>query len=320
MISMLRDPAWIDWFHSHHQRRFRETATKFEDYATEVLEVFHPDFVNPDPAGQIGDGGCDGLADFGRLLYACYGTRDRGARHLASKLTSDFERARDSWRHMERWVFLTNAPFGTPALEALTELRRQHCEGTARPLDLSTMNESRFWNEIVSTLELKALDRIFPGCPGTANVELDDLIPLLDAIGTTTPAIEAGVTIRPVPLDKMEYNSLSAPARTELDAGRRLVPRIEDWFADAAEPDLRDQQAEAFRRIYEEQARVTQDPDEILQRVYAAIGGPDFRWNSVRANAVYGVVAFFFDECHIFEEPPQGWTTESVERAFPVRR
>ena len=316
---MMRDPAWMDWFHSQHQRRYRETGTKFEDYATEVLEAFHPDFVNPDPAGQIGDGGCDGLADYGTRLYACYGTRERGARHLASKLTSDFTRARDSWPRVERWVFLTNASFGQPALEALTELRVQHRPGSARPMDLSSMNESRFWNEIVSTLDPSVLDRVFPGCPGTANVELNDLIPLLAEIGTDAPRTSSADHIRPVPLDKMEYNSLSAPARTEFDAGRRLAPRIEGWFADSAEPDLRDQQAAAFRRIYRAHAGVTQNPDEILQRVYAAIGGPDFRFNNVHANAVYAVVAFFFDECHIFEEPPDGWTVDSLERAFPVR-
>jgi hypothetical protein len=309
-----RDPAWLDWYQAQHERGFRLTATAFEKYVTEVLDYFHHDFINPDPAGSLGDGGCDGVAEAGELLYACYGTKGQDEYKLRDKVTGDLSRALDKWPAMQRWRFVTNATFGPLATKAITTAMADHGPSMKRPLNIHRWGDAQFWRHVVSQLERDALDRIFPDAPGVANVELEDMLPLLDRLGEAAPS--PSDEVRPVPLGKMTYNALSLASRNELDAGRRSATRIQTWFAQGSQPDLKDRQAESFRRIYREKSAVTDVAGEILERLYIAVGGSDFRQDSVRANAVYAVTAYFFDECDVFEEPPDGWHEGMPARAF----
>jgi len=90
-----RDAAWLDWYRAQHDRRCLQTGSSFEDYVTAVLSRLHDDFINPSPAGTLGDGGCDGLAEAGDIIYACYGSRAQrdAERKLRAKMERDFARA-----------------------------------------------------------------------------------------------------------------------------------------------------------------------------------------------------------------------------------
>src|SRR3954452_2356541 len=96
---MLLTPNWREWYHFRHQQECFKSGSAFEDYVSSVLSRFHDDFVNPDPCGSLGDGGCDGLAESGTLFYACYGQRPgrNAERELATKIASDFARALEKW-------------------------------------------------------------------------------------------------------------------------------------------------------------------------------------------------------------------------------
>ena len=91
---MLMTSNWRDWYHLRHQQDCLVSGAQFEDYVTRILGRFHDDFTNPSPAGTLGDGGCDGLAEAGTILYACYGQRParNAERELQKKLDSDFAR------------------------------------------------------------------------------------------------------------------------------------------------------------------------------------------------------------------------------------
>lgn len=115
----LPSPSWRDWYHVKHMERARKTGTEFEAYFEDVMNRLYADYVNPAPAGSLGDGGCDGVRDAGRIVYACYGTRVEGERALAAKVKSDFERARPRWLSMKHWTFVTNASFGPLATQQL---------------------------------------------------------------------------------------------------------------------------------------------------------------------------------------------------------
>ena len=65
-----------------------------------------------------------------------------------------------------------------------------------------------------------------------------------------------------------------------------------------------DAHGERFRAIYLAAREVTTEPVEILERIYVAVAGANFRMDAKRANAAYAVVSYFFDSCHIFETPP----------------
>lgn len=304
-MMMLLTPNWKEWYHFRHQQACQVSGSEFETYVTRLLARFHDDFTNPSPAGSLGDGGCDGLADEGAVLYACYGQRPgrNAERELQSKIESDFGRGRDSWSTFQTWRFVTNAPIGPEALKTFAGLQQQHAPGSTRPMTLRIWSPEDLWSNIVSTFPLDVLDELFPGAPGVPDLELADLLPLLDALGTADAEVSVPSVILPVPPTKMDFNNLSAGSRLEFNAGRVMAPRIDKWYAEASDPGLYDAHGERFSAIYTAARSVTSDPAEILERIYVAAAGANFRMDAKRANAGYAVVSYFFDSCHIFEMP-----------------
>lgn len=303
---MLLTPNWRDWYHFRHQQECHKSGTAFEDYVSAVLYKFHDDFINPNPTGTLGDGGCDGVADMGRRFYACYGQRPgRSAeRELAKKIENDLTRALDQWSCFTTWTFVTNAPVGPESTKVFTALQRAHEPGTDRPITLRLWRPEKLWDEVVGTLPEEVLNELFPGAPGIENLELSDLLPLLESLGNANAGVDTAEAVLPVPPTKMDYNQLPIASRMEFNAGRRLAVRIDRWYSDASDPNLYDSHGERFRAIYEGHRAVTTEPAEVLERLYVSVAGPNFRMDGKRANAAFAVVAYFFDSCHVFDTPP----------------
>jgi hypothetical protein len=151
---MLPTASWREWYHFRYQQGCALTGTAFEHHVTSLLELYHDDFFNPSPTGSLGDGGCDGLAESGTILYACYGSRaTRDAeRKLRDKMEADFTRALDSWDTFTIWRFVTNAPAGPECGAYLTSIQTAHGPDSERRLSLRLRNPDRLWNEVVSKL------------------------------------------------------------------------------------------------------------------------------------------------------------------------
>ncbi|MGW5752892.1 ABC-three component system protein [Nocardia rhamnosiphila] len=313
--STLLTANWRDWYYARHLRECVKSGTPFEEYVASVLGRFHDDYLNPAPAGRLGDGGCDGLAESGSIVYACYGQRPgRDAeRELADKLVKDFTRAVGQWPSFHTWRFVTNAPVGPLASKAVTDLQQLHGPQSARPLTIRVFTSEKLWTDVVSGLSMDTLNELFPGAPGVANVELADLIPLLDALGTTGAGPVSMGAVLPVPANKMDFNELPEASRVEFNHGRLLAPQIDLWYEQASDPGLYDFHGERFRNLYEEARTVTVEPAEILERLYVALAGQNVRMDGTRANAAFAVVSYFFDSCHIFEMPPEQAGTTSGE-------
>ena len=194
---------------------------------------------------------------------------------------------------------------GPESLKVLTRLQQAHRLGVERPLTIRLVKSEDLWVEVVGTLETSILNEIFPGAPGTANVELADLLPLLDALDSSSVVVESGGDVRPVPATKMDFNAMPAASRLEFNAGRVLAPRIDRWYAESSDPSLYGAHGERFRALYQEARSVTEVPAEILERLYVSVAGANFRVDGKRANAAFAVVSYFFDSCHIFETPPE---------------
>lgn len=307
-MTIVIDSAWKDWYRAKHNQECDSHGEAFESYVTKVLTRFHDDYINPEAMGSQGDGGCDGLADKGAVLYACYGQRATTGidQKTKQKLESDFARALNNWPEFTEWRFITNAPFGPTPTKCLETLRNQHGPNSQRPLTLTrwTAPEDLWW-KVVNKLSFSQLDEVMPGVPHAQNVELRDLVDLIEALEVSEDE-EADTLqqIPSVPPTKMDYNQLPTTTRTEFNEGRLLSPRIDNWFAGQADPTLRDAKAKRFRSIYEEAKKVTNEPYEIVSRIYIALGGSDFIKYKKRANAVYAITVYFFDSCDIFEEPP----------------
>lgn len=301
------DSAWKSWYRAQHDQRCLASGTEFESYVTALLARLHPDYLNPDPMGSYGDGGCDGLAEDGSILYACYGQRATTSveQKTKDKIESDFTRAITRWSDFSTWRFVTNAPCGPLSIQAIVALRQKHASGTVRPIVLDLWKPDDLWWKVADKLAPKQLDQVIPGVPHAEDVELADLVELIHSLEETEGnGLDHLEPICPVPSTKMDFNNLPETTRAEFNEGRLLSVRIDRWFAQQADPALRDKKAQRFRLIYQEARNATRDVREIVRRVYGALGGQDFDLSTKRANAVYGVTAYFFDSCDIFEKPP----------------
>lgn len=303
---MLLTANWREWYHFRHEQECFKSGTPFEDYVAKALARYHDDYVNPAPAGTLGDGGCDGLAESGTIFYACYGQRPgrNAERELAAKIASDFARGLSQWDSFHIWKFVTNAPIGPESLKALTELQQAHGPASERPLTIRVVNPADLWADVIGTLDVTVLNELFPGAPGAENVELEDLLPLLDELDAASLVVESGDDVLPVPATKMDFNSLPEASRLEFNAGRLLAPRIDRWYEESSDPGLYDVHGERFRSLYQEARAVTEVAAEVLERLYVSVAGANFRMDGKRANAAFAVVSYFFDSCHIFETPP----------------
>lgn len=301
------DPAWREWYRLKHKDAYmNNSGESFEAYISNVLEKLYPDFIDPDPMGRLGDGGCDGLANKGRLFFACYGQRAQANQDAKSKrkIQSDFEHAVQGAYNFTEWCFITNALIGPNAAQLVTDLQQQHDPSSVRPLTIRVIkSESQFWDEFVSRLSLHQLNSLFPGAPHAQHVELEELVGLIESLGNPAPK---PTDLRPVSSKKMDYNNIPKTTRIELNEGRELSPRIELWFSEQPDPELRDSKAEVFHSIYEKAKTATSDPAGIMEKIYIAVGGSDFRLDQSRANAVYAIASYFFDSCDIFEAVPEG--------------
>lgn len=306
------DSAWKAWYRAQHDLRCRASGETFEGYATGVLARLHDDYLNPDPMGTLGDGGCDGLAENGSILYACYGQRATTGvdQKTKDKLEADFARGCANWPTFTMWRFVTNSQFGPTPTASLVALRKRHEEGTERPLILELWRApDDLWWKAVDKLTPAQLDEIMPGVPHAQDVELADLVELIESLTVINGQVDDLLDpIRPVPSTKMDFNKLPETTRAEFNEGRLLSPRIDKWFAEQTDPALRDAKAQRFRSIYQEARQTTTDVREIVRYIYGALGGQDFDMSTKRANAVYAVTAYFFDSCDIFEEPPMGYS------------
>ncbi|MDR1213703.1 MAG: hypothetical protein LBK54_06440 [Propionibacteriaceae bacterium] len=313
MSAELPDASLKSWYRNVHDARCRASGQAFEDYVTSILARLHSDFVNPDPMGSLGDGGCDGLAEAGTILYACYGsqaTTNIDAK-VAAKLESDLLRAVGQWNGFTTWRFVTNSPFGVTPTAKLAELQHRFEPGSERPLTLRLWRApDDLWKEAASKLTADQLNEVLPGAPHAQNVELAVVIELIMSLEASRATSSDDMSeVRPVPVTKMDYNQIDEQTRIEFNAGRASSKRIDRWFDEQAEPGLRDATATSFRAIYTEALKSTDVPSEIVERLYVGLGGSDFRLDARRKDAVYAVTVYFFDYCDIFERPPDGWMT-----------
>ena len=304
---MVRDSAWRQWYQAQHQAYFNKEGTAFEEYVSHALELFHSDYYDPDSAGSLGDGGCDGLAENFTICYACYGKSPKALhdtsaeRRVTEKIEHDFRRAVSQFDQFTIWRFVTNARVGPQAMNKLAELQREHDLSSSRLIKLIIWDERHFWDQVVSRLSDDDLNILLPGVPHAANVKLEDLAELIEHINISVLPQESP-RIGEVSFEKMEFNKIPPARRYEFSEGRQFAPRIDSWFEQNANPDFSDQKAAQFRELYRQAKQTADDPNQIIETLYIAVGGSDFRLDE-RATAVYAVIAYFFDRCDIFEDP-----------------
>jgi hypothetical protein len=273
----------------------------FQDLFSSSMEKRYPgDFVRVRPWGSAGDRKNDGYLKSKRTLFQCYAPNDLTAADCIAKIDEDFFGALPYWeKHFDIWIFVHNsrAGLGPQVTERLLELGN-----TQAPVKLSHWGFEELRLEVMQLPEeaLASLLGPAPSREGMINLGLADLAPVLDQVGRLTATSDPD--LRPVPPDKLQRNMLSDAVAVLLKAGMTRADLVRRYFTN--QPLLQDQLAESFRAQYVQLRRKNIAPDEIFSALQRFAGGNVIPTPTVQ-NAVLAVLAFFFEECDVFERPDE---------------
>lgn len=232
------------------------------------------------------------------MLFQSYAPNELSANECLLKVEEDFNGALPYWQaYFETWVFVHNSRdgLGPQVTEKLLAL------GAANPpLTVTQWGFEELRQEAMQLREpeLASMFGPAPSREGMIELGLADLVPILDHISRLAPV--ADPDLRPVPADKLQRNLLSDSVAALLRAGMSRADLVRKYFQQ--KPTLQDQIAESFRRQYQELRAGLAAPDDVFAGLQRFAGGTLVPSPS-RQNAVLATLAFFFEECDVFERP-----------------
>jgi len=272
-------------------------AQGFQDFFSDLMELRHPGvFVRSRTWGNIGDRASDGQLPSEKAIFACYGPHGMTAKNCITKIEDDFDGAVAYWKDMGKWVFVHNdmQGLGPTVTKRINELR-----ATNPKVQIEIWGFQRLRQEALGLGE-DALFSLLGPAPsrGTMmDLGLADLAPVLDDIsGLDRPSGD----LLPVPSNKLEYNRLSEEAMLLISTGLQRSPLVRKYFGRRIT--LQDKLAARFQDEYEQLSRRELSPDEILSALQRFAGGGTVG-TPKRQAAILACIAFFFEECDIFERP-----------------
>jgi hypothetical protein len=219
------------------------------------------------------------------------------------KLNDDFEGALPfAGRFFDTWVFVHNSRDGRLPAWLVLDLQARR---VAHPeLRIETFGYEEMLREVLALDQGALVDLLgpFPSQTDFLSLRFEDLRPILTHIATV--AVPADIAVRPVPTAKLEYNRLGDDARQLLLAGMRKAALVRSYLDRQPDKDLAARVSGAFHRMYEDYKQTSSDPDTIFHRLQVAVQGP-FTQQSKQIVAALAVLAYLFEECDIFERPPE---------------
>ena len=273
----------------------------FQTLFEQLMGKAHPaDFIPCRPWGNVGDRKNDGYLKSERMLFQVYAPNEMKAADAIAKIDEDFAGALPHWQqYFDTWVFVHNAHDGlSPQIIArLLELEHQHA-----PLKLTHWSLEELLLRF-RRIPLDALQSWFGFAPTDAakrTLSVAELESVLHHIAQTQ--ILAGEPPRPVPTGKIEANGLSSYVATLLKAGMERAEFVEKFFDRWHDPLYGDRLAGAFRSRYialrDQSPKL--GPDAIFHELHTWAGGTWASSSGLQV-AVLAVLAFFFEQCEIFE-------------------
>jgi hypothetical protein len=295
------------WYWMHFENRFlRLKREAFQGWFVEIMELAYPgDFTGTRQGTSKGGGdlSCDGFRQSNGCVYAVYAPRECGLKELNDKITSDLQSAVLHFGdRMRKWVFVHNDE--QPSTETLLVLAGLNTAFPSVEVGEFVKKES-LW-EIVKQLSDGNLRRLFPPFPDTFTVDhigFKDIQPVLRHLETASVPLE--LYISPPSPKKLSYNGFSPDSEEWLRRGRRKARLVGQYFeTNVVNPGLGEEIAERYRQRYQELDTAEWPSDEILRELYGFTGGFRFQDQHEQA-AVLAVLAYFFELCDIFKNPPE---------------
>lgn len=274
----------------------------FQDFFSTIMEKRYPaDFQRMRPWGKIGDRKNDGYLKSTRFLFQVYAPNEMSASEACAKIDEDFKGALPYWKDFfETWCFVHNSFQGLgPLVQAkLLEMEKNHT-----PIKVRNWGYEEIRLEVIK-LDEERLRSIFGSVPSRKNfrdLRFNDIQQVLQTIEHKIP-YDTSDPIRPVPNGKLEANQLSAASKALIATGMTCSDRVKDFFERWHDPTLGDKVAQMFYSKYIELRDSKMVPDLIFTQLQT-FAGLEVDSLPNRQVAILALLAFFFEQCDIFERP-----------------
>jgi hypothetical protein len=260
-------------------------------------------FIATRPWGNLGDRKCDGYLKSTRTLFQCFAPNDVGLAGTLKKMNDDFVGALPHQTNFwDEWVFVHNAPearLPTDVVQLLTKFQSDNHGVTTNAWGFYAIRKIAL--ELTET-DLRSLLPKIPTPSEFADLGLRDIKPIVDHLATGEEPEE--LTVTPTPPGKIEHNRLSQAAAHMLTFGMAYSRLLKQYLAGHPDKMYGDRVAALFRSKYDMLAKNGSQPDEVLMDLFAFARGPLPTHNLRRDAAVWTVLAYLFEHCEIFENPP----------------
>lgn len=275
----------------------------FQDFFSSIMARRHgPDFTALRPWGADGDQKNDGHLKSSRTVFQCYAPNDMAATATIAKIEADYNGAVAHWRpHMDKWVFVHNSikGLGPGVHRKLLELG-----GNADGVQVEHWGIEELRAQVMA-LSPDALADLFGPMPGVsefAELGFDDLRAVLESIEALPPMDSD--EIRPVPPDKLAHNRLSSDIADILQRGMTKCDLVGRYLESVPDATLGDRIGTSVTRKYQELRGMGHTSDQIFFELEKFVGGA-MRTLPKREAAIIAVLAYFFEQCDIFERPSE---------------
>ncbi|CCQ44424.1 putative uncharacterized protein [Pseudarthrobacter siccitolerans] len=289
------------------------TGNAFEQFFHDYMCLTTPGFVDVRTHGNIGDLSSDGLSLHEKKLYACYAPESPNADAAIRKFKGDVAGALQK-RHgqFETFVFVHNDVRGThPEIsQALAEARNDH---SSLQFELMGMRHLRDGLGRLDRPDVESLLRLQLPLQHDVTMGLPEMEDLLGYLATQRVGGPDVVPAGAVSGKKLRYSQLSQETQTELRDAMKHSAVIEDYYEARIDVIERDEVAARFHAEYLDAAQeMPDDPEEVLFRLRKFLAGSSAA-RAAKYRAQTAILAFFFQTCDIFRNPPQDWQDHEYE-------
>lgn len=286
----------------------KSNSDAFQDFFSNVMGQLHgDDFVRVRPYGALGDKGCDGYLKSSGQLFQCYGALAGELKQVATltnKMTDDFLKALGNLAAiMKEWHMVHNIADGLP-VDAITTLKG--LENAHPTLTFGFIGIEGFSDRVFGLKPHQVEALLGPAATDADATNLDSAVlrDLIQHLRSEADSIDFDAQdLRPVPPDKLNYNSLPNYWKLLISGGWKNAHLVSAYFDHHPDPLTGERVAKLFRDRYDSLKKQHLTPGDIMVALYEVITGI----GSVppqKQVAAQSLLAFLFENCAIFEREP----------------
>jgi hypothetical protein len=309
-----------------HARVAKSVGMSFQNLFSDIMRYARPDFTPVKPQGNQGDWKNDGHEPKAGRYYQVYAPEQFDEATAIKKLHEDFTGLLAKWgdtavypNGVKEFYFVINDAFRvTPGaypttVATLEKLRQLHGLNECKPF------LSKDLEDILLDLPADKIIAVLGNPPNPADISVlsFDLVNevIRHIVENTGPRSLSKTLVAPDFDEKIVFNKLKATGYLLRDATYRRGS-LEDYFCSNSEF-TRQEVRDRLQELYDESKILifTDGPDgptpsdqqlfHILDEITPKTQKNDQRLATELQNAALVIMAYFFEACDIFEEPPQ---------------